>query len=764
MSADTAGPADAPRSARGELLIVLALLAALLTALLPVLRVVSAGAWLFGAVALCILILATGYLARLRRLPAIAVSLIEAGLWIAVMTAVFFADTALLWVIPTPETLEVVPQLTSEAFEQITLGSAPLDATRALGFLIVGAMGLLTIIVDHVVLTARMPLLASVGIIAVSLIPAIAVPRSVDVMAFVLLSASILFLIRAETRSREKPVAADSARATGVPATALSIGAIAVVVALVATPTLPSPIARAGSGIGGSGPRIDANLNLGDDLRRPQEFEALRAWSDAPSMPYLRATTLTRFDGAVWQPDRVRTVPLDDEQGFGELSIDEEIRMTEYRTNVEVTNLASVWLPISYPAVDVEGVDGMWSAVPYNRTVVSQTGSSSQGQTYEVISTVPRPTLEQIRAREAATDGQRDDTLSLPDDMPASIEAAAIEVTDGTTNDYDALVELQRWFRSGEFRYSLDAPVEEGFDGQGADAVAEFLEVKSGYCIHYAAAFALMARTLDMPSRIVIGYLPGVATTDRADDEVVYTVASSQLHAWPEVYFDGVGWIAFEPTNSLGSPTAFLPAAAAEGELGNADDPSAAPSASATPSATANPNDPLNPREDTADGSTVGTVNPLPTVSVLLGILLLLAAPAIAREVRRRQLLTAAQNGDSAAAWTTVQDAAIDVGIAVPSSESPRAFAARLAAEQGASPQRLNLLVGAIERASYAPDRVAGYWHGDGVADAATAVRAEILSAAPPARRILAVIAPRSLIVRPGSTYAGAAGARARAR
>ena len=731
MSAESAPRTDGARSPGRELIIVLALLAALLTALLPVLRVVSAGAWLFGAVALCILILGAGYLARLRRLPAIAVSLIEAVILVAVITGVFFADSALLWVIPTPETLQVIPALTAEAFEEITLGSAPLDATPALAFLIVGAMGLLTIIVDHVVLTARMPLLAAVGIIAVSLIPAIAVPRNVDVMAFVLLSASILFLIRAETRSREKPTEADSARSSGVPATALSIGAIAVVVALVATPTLPSPIARVGSGVGGSGPRIDANLNLGDDLRRPQEFEALRAWSDAPSMPYLRATTLTRFDGAVWQHDRVRTVPLDNERGFGDLPIDEEIRVTEYRTNVEVMNLASVWLPISYPAVDVDGVDGMWSAVPYNRTVVSQTGTSSQGQTYEVISTVPRPTLEQIRAREATTEGQRDDTLSLPEDMPASIEAAAIEVTTGTTNDYDALVALQRWFRSGEFRYSLDAPVEEGFDGQGADAVEQFLEVKSGYCIHYAAAFALMARTLDMPSRIVIGYLPGIATTDRVDDEVVHTVPSSLLHAWPEVYFDGIGWVAFEPTNGLGSPTAFLPAAAAEGAFGNPGDPSAAPSASATPSASANPNDPLNPRDETADGSTVGTVNPLPTLSVLLGILALLAIPAIAREVRRRQLLTAARNGDSAAAWMTVQDAAIDVGIAVPSSESPRAFAARLAADYGASPQRLNMLVGAIERASYAPDRIAGYWHGDGVADAATAVRAEILARRP---------------------------------
>ena len=62
-----------------------------------------------------------------------------------------------------------------------------------------------------------------------------------------------------------------------------------------------------------------------------------------------------------------------------------------------------------------------------------------------------------------------------------------------------------------------------------------------------------------------------------------------------------------------------------------------------------------------------------------------------------------------------------------------------------------------IERASYAPAGGRDYWMGDAAMDAATAVRAQLLAAAPPARRILAVIAPRSLIVRPGSVYAGGA-------
>ncbi|WP_240658597.1 transglutaminaseTgpA domain-containing protein, partial [Microbacterium sp. CPCC 204701] len=235
---------------RGGRLLVAAILAALLAALLPVARVIESGVWLVGALVLAVLILAAGYSARRFRLPAIAVTLIEAAVWVVFMTIVYFRDTALLWVVPTLDSIRTAPALLATAMEEITLGAAPLEATAALAFVVVGAMGLLTIIVDHVVVTARMPLLAAVGIVAVSLIPAIAVPSDVDVVGFVFLAVTILFLLRAETRSREKPLEQEAERAAGVPATAIGIGAIAVVVAVVATPMLPQPVARAGAGVG----------------------------------------------------------------------------------------------------------------------------------------------------------------------------------------------------------------------------------------------------------------------------------------------------------------------------------------------------------------------------------------------------------------------------------------------------------------------------------------------------------------------------------
>ncbi|MBW9095454.1 transglutaminase domain-containing protein, partial [Microbacterium jejuense] len=227
--------ADSERGARrsGQRLLAFAILAALLAALLPVARVVQSGAWLIGALALAALVLAAGYNARRLRLPAVAVTLIELAVWVVFMTLVFLRDTALLWVIPTLDTFRAVPILIGNATEEITLGAAPLEPTLSLAFVVVGAMGLLTIIVDHVVVTARMPLLGSVGIIAVSLIPAIAVPGDVDVMGFVFLAITILFLIRSETRSREKPLEREAERTAGVPATAVGIGAIAIVVAVI---------------------------------------------------------------------------------------------------------------------------------------------------------------------------------------------------------------------------------------------------------------------------------------------------------------------------------------------------------------------------------------------------------------------------------------------------------------------------------------------------------------------------------------------------
>nr|WP_246414695.1 DUF3488 and transglutaminase-like domain-containing protein [Microbacterium thalassium] len=738
---------------------------ALLVTVLPLLRVVTPGPWLGGTVVLMTALLATGYIARRLRLPAVAVSLAEAALWLVFMSAVFLGSVSLLGFIPTVSSVQAVPVFIEAAMDAIYHGVAPMEATEPLAFLIMGATGLLTIAVDHVVITARMPLLAAIALVMVSLIPAIAVPVEPDILAFVLLAACILFLVRAETQSRDPSPArgGESAPAAvplaGVTATAVGIGAVAVVVALVVTPTLPQPVLRAGSNPFGTGVGLDASLELGDDLRRPREIEIMRIHSSAPSPPYLRATTLSDFDGEVWNPDISRSIPLDSPSEFGDVSVAEGIRVDEYVTTVEVENLSSTWLPVSYPAVTVTGLVGQWAAVPWNRTVVARAGSS-QGETYQVTTHVPRPTLEQIRAAEAVWPGLPNDTTSLPDGVPAIVGQLARQVTADAFTDYDKLAALQAWFRGTDFRYSLSAPVDAGFDGSGAEAIAQFLEVREGYCIHFASAFAMMARELGMPSRIVVGFLPGSSTTEVIDGETVHSITTSRTHSWPEVYFEGIGWVAFEPTNSLGSPTAFSsatsdPLAGIPGVTASAQ-----ASASATPTAGERPQDLGQDQTGSASGPLTASGEGWPPAAVALVIAALLTLPAVAREIRRRGRLAQAAEGDAGAAWALVQDTAIDLGIPVPPAETPRALGERLVARYGAPPEVMGQLVNAIERAAYAPSR-AQYWEGDVLPGAAIAVRAALMAQVPVSRRALAVIAPRSLIVRPGTAYAAARPSRA---
>jgi transglutaminase-like putative cysteine protease len=106
-------------------------------------------------------------------------------------------------------------------------------------------------------------------------------------------------------------------------------------------------------------------------------------------------------------------------------------------------------------------------------------------------------------------------------------------------------VSLQDWFREN-FEYSTDVPA-----GHGNDAIEHFLQIRKGYCEQFATTFAVMARTLGIPSRVAVGYTPGRL---RADGW--YSVVGRNSHAWPEIWFDSIGWVGFEPT-----PTRSIPGA-----------------------------------------------------------------------------------------------------------------------------------------------------------------------------------------------------------
>lgn len=68
------------------------------------------------------------------------------------------------------------------------------------------------------------------------------------------------------------------------------------------------------------------------------------------------------------------------------------------------------------------------------------------------------------------------------------------------------------------------------------------LEEKEGYCLHFATALALLAQSEGMPARLCQGFCVPMGNRKQVE------VTADQSHAWPEVYFEGIGWIPFEPT------------------------------------------------------------------------------------------------------------------------------------------------------------------------------------------------------------------------
>jgi transglutaminase-like putative cysteine protease len=179
--------------------------------------------------------------------------------------------------------------------------------------------------------------------------------------------------------------------------------------------------------------------------------------------------------------------------------------------------------------------------------------SLGPGSVYTVESLVARPSPAALRAA-PATSSQGLSPLayaravSLPHPYPR-VEALARRLTAGTTNDYDKVVRLEAWIAE-HTRYTTDIPPL----APGQDTVDEFLfGNRKGFCEQISTALAVMLRSVGVPAREAVGYVPGPFNpiTD------LYDVQAKDAHAWVQVWFPGYGWQSFDPTASvpLANPT-----------------------------------------------------------------------------------------------------------------------------------------------------------------------------------------------------------------
>ena len=716
-----------------------------IVAMWPYTSVIEPGNWSLTVVAVIVITALVGMAMRtmlrrraqwVRDLGTLAAQILAA---VGTVTLLVAGDTALFGLIPTDATVFTFQALAAAAWEEVAFGSAPLAASPGLQAMMGIGFALVAVLLDQLV-TLRGAILAGVLTAVIGSVPMIVTLGGVNIVWFVLLGILMLVLLHhTAAQNSDSPRRPSLALASGV-------GVAALAATVLVAPGLPVAASLAGTGVGVT---VDASLRLGDDLRQPNPVEVLTVATTADTAPYLRLTTLSQFNGRVWEPDRGGLRPQQD--GFGPDEWSEDVETTEASTSIRIIRMSSAWLPVPYPAVSVQGVPSAWRLSQDNRTITSRT-ADAVGNDYTVRSLEVTPTLEQIRAIPAAEPVV--DAGSEPVDLPAVIRATAEEVTDGATNDYDRLVALQSWFRT-EFTYSLETPVDEGFDGTGVDAVAQFLDERSGYCIHFAGAFALMAESLDMEVRIVVGYLPGVLTENTRGDESVYSVSSDQLHSWPEVLFPGVGWVPFEPTASLGVPTAFEAASTTGGGSGGSATP--APSAAPSTEATTGPEVEREDVGDDAGGAgELRRLDPTPVLLTTLGVLVVLLLPALVRFGIAASRRAAARRGDAASAWAELRATMQDLHLPLSDAETPRMRGDDLIRDNRVDAAAMQVLVAAIERASYA--RPSSEQSSD-LDDALGTVLGQLRRSVDRWPRVRAALIPRSLFASRRTDLALTAGA-----
>ncbi|WP_159449201.1 DUF3488 and transglutaminase-like domain-containing protein [Demequina sp. NBRC 110055] len=443
--------------------------------------------------------------------------------------------------LPTPGALRDLLTVMGDGVNYAATTVAPAEMTPALLSLVcAGVMGLF-LVAEHIAVSWRAA--ASAGLVLMlPWLPAAIFQQRVSVAwLLVALAAWLLTLALARRGDATQP---PSTLGGAVAATAATLGVSLLVV--------PSALGGHGWGII---PRIDAPSSLSSTTRLNLDLDlrtSLTTNSTAPALVYtadgrrpdvLRLYSYSEFDGVAW----AYGAPSDDEITSTEgLLWPLDIDVTDATTatyEIEAVDSAenNLALPSAPRSVDVEGD---WGYSPGTDEVVSPS-DSTLGLSYTVTAATDFLSAERLLAApsDPASDaGVGARYLNLPAAMNAArVSDLAADVTSGATSRFAQAVAMQDYLRDpAEFDYDTSV------SPSGGDAVSTFLDDRVGYCVQFATTMVMMARTLDIPARMAIGFLPG---SEGEGD--TYVVQGGDAHAWPELWFPEVGWVRFEPTPAV---------------------------------------------------------------------------------------------------------------------------------------------------------------------------------------------------------------------
>lgn len=646
--------------------------------------------------------------------------------------------------------------LWQQGIEHMQTSAAPMSADPGVKIIFVSVIGLIFVLTDLLVSGLDRPAWGIVPPAAAFVVPALGLGIDTGLVPFLCLALGYLGILVADGLNRTgrwtRGLSRDSADGFGTATPVVwraagLIGAPALVLTLVlgvALPTLSLPGLGIGngSGRGGALQLTDPTLDLRRNLNQAEDTVVIRYTSNKPGGLYLRMASLPQFDASGWRNVQMRLQTGTQLPQIPGLSTEPDDLRT---TRISVLGFGSEYLPLPYAPRSVD-VAGDWAFDPNSLVMLSSSNGDRddaiRNLQYTVRSADVDPDPSDLARAVAGTPVDSAETSELPPDLPQDLKRLTREVTKGADTDAEKAWAIQDFLRSNEFTYST-----EPLPGSGYRALQNFLlRDRRGYCEQFASAMAMMAREVGIPSRVAVGFLPGKKT-----DGDSWEVSIRDMHAWPELYFAGYGWVRFEPTPAsvTGNAPAWTVPNATGSDDDDSDEPSVQPSAEASaPSQAPSAEAPAGPTDtDTGTG--------FPWRSTLLGtgvgllVLMLLAAPATIRFRRRSSRLS----GDGAPedvveeVWAELRDSVVDYGGSWPDG-SPRAISSSVAQRlEPAESEAMGRVALLVERGRYARS-----FDGTGLDDLpqmTQQIRRGLASPESFCARLRATVLPRSLFKRP---------------
>ena len=261
-----------------------------------------------------------------------------------------------------------------------------------------------------------------------------------------------------------------------------------------------------------------SNLFMDDSPAFRVEFDGL---PPSPEQRYWRGPVLWNFNGTTWSRPLFGDTPR-------QVLVPEGPNRLSYQVQLEPHERR--WLFVL--DVPVSGPDSSLFTVDHQMLHRHPVTTLMQ---YSVVSNpdfVDMPSLpDSVRAL----------ATRLPADRNPRTQALGAELRERYADDRELIQSVLNWFREDNFYYSLrPAPL-------GRDGMDEFLfDLRTGFCEHYASAFAVLMRAAGIPTRVVTGYQGGFW-----HNAGYLLVRQSDAHAWNEVWLDGQGWTRVDPTAAV---------------------------------------------------------------------------------------------------------------------------------------------------------------------------------------------------------------------